>query len=158
MCMRGNLLFGLGAAVLAVALAGVPTASAGGGATPVFGGAVWADGVIWGTILTTNSLPAGADADSWDLIFVFDNSGLRGQRPVGEAAPYEEDYNGGRWNVQGVTFTPDGLAVHDGVDRDGMVNFELKSDDEVRQHMGLGHFTSAPAGVYFSCPLVPATG
>jgi hypothetical protein len=140
------------AAVLA--LAGAPRA-AGQGATLVFAEVVWADGRLWGTILVPNELPSDAPADSFDLIFVFDGSGLAGQRSVGEAAPYEADYDGGRWNVQAVTFTDLGRGIHD-PDGDGIVNFELTSDDEVMHHMALGHLTYVEAGVYFSCPLVPA--
>lgn len=152
--MRGKLVLAAVTFVAVVALASVPRASAAGAATPVFGGIIWADGSLWGSILTQNSLPAGAPADSWDKLFKFDLSGLSGQRPVAEAAPYEDTYNGGRWNVQIVTFTALGQSIHD-PDGDGKVNFELTSNEMVMHHAMLGHLTYAPAGVYFSCPLVP---
>ena len=115
--------------------------------------AIWADGQIWDTVLTPATFKAPKNLKSVDVLLVFDGSGLMGQRPVAEAAPYEDDYNGGRWWVCLVVFTPAGLVVHDGND-DGWVDFELMSDDEVLAHFGLGHLTVTPTDTYFVCPLV----
>ncbi|MHA1983569.1 MAG: hypothetical protein ACW967_04365 [Candidatus Hodarchaeales archaeon] len=129
----------------------VPTASA----APATRGeeALWADGTIWDTIFTDTQFKVPKNPDSVDKIYVFMNAD--GQRPVAEAAPYERDYNGGRWWVQAVEFTAAGLAVHD-PDGDGTVNFELTSDDAVLHHMSLGHLTISPTEVYFECPLLRA--
>lgn len=113
--------------------------------------AIWADGTIWDTIDTGAHFKAPNNPDSVDKIYVFMNLG--GQRPVAEAAPYETDYNGGRWWVQAVEFTAQGLAIHD-PDGDGIANFELTSDDAVLNHMALGHLTIVPTEVYFVCPLI----
>ena len=115
--------------------------------------AIWADGQIWDTVLTPATFKAPKNPKSVDLLMVFDGSGLMGQRPVAEAAPYETDYNGGRWFVCLIEFTPAGLAAHDG-DGDGWVDFELMSFDEVLAHYNLGHFTLMPTNTYFVCPLV----
>jgi hypothetical protein len=115
--------------------------------------AIWADGTIWDTIDTGAHFKAPKNPNSVDKIYVFMN--LQGQRAVAEAAPYERDYNGGRWWVQAVDFTAAGLAVHD-PDGDGVANFELTSDDAVLDHMALGHLTIAPTDVYFVCPLIRA--
>jgi hypothetical protein len=113
--------------------------------------ALWADGEIWDTILTPAKFKAPNNLKSVDKLFVTMNLG--GQRPVAEAAPYEKDYNGGRWWVQAVEFTALGLSIHD-PDSDGIANFELTSDDAVLHHMMLGHLTIAPTDVFFVCPLI----
>ena len=77
-----------------------------------------------------------------------------GQRAVAEAAPGNRDYNGGRWSVKIVVFTPQGIAAHD-PDGDGTVNFELTNASAVLDHAGLGHFTIMDTDVYFECPLLP---
>ncbi len=128
-------------------------------ATPVFAPAsreserIWADGEIWDTVVTPATFKPPNNLKSVDKLYVFDTSGLVGQRPVGEAAPYEKDYNGGRWWVHEVVFTEAGIAAHD-PDNDGMVNFELMSDEQLLTHLGLGHFTITPTSTYFVCPLI----
>jgi hypothetical protein len=143
----------LGTIGLLLALS-VPTAAA-DPAIPAFRGenALLADGVAWDTIITPATFKAPKNPNSVDKLYAFMN--LDGQRPVAEAAPYERDYNGGRWWVQAVFFTAAGLAVHD-PDGDGVANFELASDDAVLLHMSFGHLTIAPTDVYFVCPLVRA--
>ena len=114
---------------------------------------IWANGEIYSTVLTQNSFKM-PPAHSVDILFNFADSGLSGQRPVSDAAPGDQHYNGGRWSVYLVKFTPSGIAAHD-PDGDGVVNFELKSAEMVHHHaMVLGHLEITPADVYFSCPLV----
>ncbi|MFQ5839072.1 MAG: hypothetical protein ACE5HJ_09890, partial [Thermoplasmata archaeon] len=98
-------------ALLGVLLSLAPNVSA--KATPVFGGAIWNDGQLWGTVLTPALLPGKAPASSFDTLYNFAGSGLSGQRAVSDAAPGDRDYNGGRWMVFAVTFTAEGKAVHD---------------------------------------------
>lgn len=125
-------------------------------AIPVFGGAIWNDGKLWGTVLTPTDLPTKAPDNSFDKLYNFDDSGLKGQRSVSEAAPGDKDYNGGRWMVLAVTFTALGKSIHD-PDGDGMVNFELTSDSDVLHHEELGHLIISEEPVkLFECPLVPA--
>jgi len=117
--------------------------------------ALWADGKIWDTILTPATFKPPKNLKSVDKLYVFDFSGLSGQRPVAEAAPYERDYNGGRWWVQKMVFTASGMAAHD-PDGDGTVNFELKSDTVVLEHVALGHITITSIDMFFVCPLLRA--
>jgi hypothetical protein len=119
-----------------------------GNKAPNFSAGVYADGEAWGTKGTT-TLPApnGKNDQSFDMIFVIGN-GAEGQLPVGEAAPGNPMYNGGRWWVQAVEWTEEGLAAHDPLP-------VLKSYDEVMLHYSLGHLSITDAQVYFQCPLLP---
>ncbi len=116
-----------------------------GNKAPDFGAGVYADGQTWGTKGTT-SLPAPNDNNqqSFDMIFVVTN-GAEGQMPVGEAAPGNPMYSGGRWWAHTATWIED-LPHPKPV---------LTSYDEVMLHAGLGHLIIADAGVYFQCPLLP---
>ncbi|NCF69610.1 MAG: hypothetical protein GWP61_26980 [Chloroflexi bacterium] len=129
------LTFILAAAVTAYADPGKPNFSAG----------VYADGEAWGTKRTTDlPAPNGKNEQSFDKIFVFTN-GAEGQLPVGEAAPGNPMYNGGRWWVHTATWIDD--LPHD--------KFVLTSYEEVMFHYELGHIIIADAEVYFQCPLLP---
>jgi hypothetical protein len=112
---------------------------------PDFSPGVFADGQAWGTKATT-SLPAPNENNqqSYDKIFVFTN-GAEGQLPVGEAAPGNPNYNGGRWSVMLATWIDD--LPHPEV--------VLTSYEEVMLHYELGHITFEDAETYFQCPLLP---
>lgn len=140
--MKKRLIVGLLAGgLMAAMLPGVVSADPG---KPDFSAGVYADGEAWGTKATT-SLPApnGRNDQSFDKIFVFTN-GADGQLPVGEAAPGNRDYNGGRWTVRLATWQdpPHPITV-------------LTSYDEVMFHYNLGHLTITDAETYFQCPLLP---
>jgi len=137
------------ASVLLVALAG--TAALAGGATRVED-ALWGDGVTWDTILTPTSFKQ-APSHSVDLLYNFGMSGLGGQRAVSSNVPGDQEYNGGRWWVQMVVFTEQGLLAHD-PDGDGMVNFELTSAAAIADHIALGHIEVFETATYFECPLL----
>ena len=114
--------------------------------------AVWADGRLYGTTLTPTNVPAKGP---FDVILNFAGSGLDGQRSVSDSKPGDSDYNGGRWAVYMVTFTSQGMTIHD-PDGDGKVNFELMSYEQVLEHRDLGHLTIGSEAVrYFLCPLHP---
>ena len=115
--------------------------------------AIWANGDIYGTVLTDAGFKA-PPPHSTDTLYDFGMSGLMGQRAVSSGAPRDRDYNGGRWTVMMVSFTTEGMAVHD-PDGDGFVNFELTSETAVLAHSGFGHFTIMDANFYFECPLIP---
>jgi hypothetical protein len=92
---------------------------------------------------------------SYDKLYVITNSNNPGmQLPVGEAAPGNADYNGGRWWTHTVSWTQDGFDDH------GTVPI-LKSLDDIMTHESLGHLEIAPGSPpggppeYFSCPLLP---
>jgi len=136
-------------AVAALSLLGILPVSA-GGATKV-DNAIWADDMLFGTVLTPTELPAKG---KFDKLYNFDGSGLAGQRSISEAKPGDQDYNGGRWEVMPVTFTPLGISIHD-PDGDGMVNFELTSDTQLLLHQSLGHLVIGDEPIArFVCPLI----
>lgn len=141
--------------VLCAVLASVTVSHAKNGAMRV-SGAIWANGDIYDTILTPATFISPPE-HATDMIYSFMMSGLEGQRSVAESAPGDPDYNGGRWDVQMVVFTPQGMAAHD-PDGDGMVNFELTSAEQVLEHEGLGHIIINEANFYFECPLLPRRG
>jgi len=125
----------------------VPTFAAPG--KPNFGPALYADGEVWGTKGTT-ALPAPKNnVQSFDKLFVITN-GLDGQLPVGEAAPGNRMYNGGRWFTHTVEWTVPAHAL-------------LTSYEDVMFHYNLGHLTITPGSPggpgappdYFQCPLLP---
>jgi hypothetical protein len=123
---------------------------------PNFGPALYADGEVWGTKGTTN-LPAPNEHNrqSFDVLYVITNSNNPAdQLPVGEAAPGNPDYNGGRWFTHTVEWTAEGFMAH------GIVPL-LTSYDEIMEHRLLGHLVITPGSfpggppVYFQCPLLP---
>jgi hypothetical protein len=113
--------------------------------------AIWADGILFGVVLTPNSLPPHGPKDG---LFNFSNSGLTGQRAVSETKPGDRDYNGGRWQVTFVAYTPSGISYFD-PDGDGAVNMEMTSWEEVQQHISAGHLEITGQGPSFTCPLIP---
>ncbi|MEJ2597307.1 MAG: hypothetical protein P8Z00_03190 [Anaerolineales bacterium] len=131
--------------VLSLALA-IPAFAAG----PNFSPQIYADGVAWGTKgLGDLPAPNANNSQSFDKLFKITNSNNPdGQLPVAEAGPGNPAYNGGRWNVQIVTWTQAGFDAH------GIVPV-LKSYDDVMLHYNLGHLTITSAGDYFECPLLP---
>lgn len=134
-----------------IMIAMVGTAAMAGGATKVED-AIWGDGVTWDTVLTPTSFkqPPG---HSVDLLYNFGMSGLSGQRAISSNVPGDREYNGGRWWVQMVVFTEQGLLAHD-PDGDGVANFELTSAAAVADHIALGHIEVFETSTYFECPLI----
>jgi len=137
---------------LAVALAGLSSSARADRAVRVQA-AVWSHGELYDVIATDTAF-ASPPPQSLDTIYNFAASGLTGQRSVSDAAPGDKQYNGGRWTVQLVVFTDEGLMVHD-PDGDGVANFELTSEEQVLTHAALGHLVIVDPGVYFECPLQP---
>lgn len=139
------------AGVCLLAILSTTALAQGKGATRVEN-AIWANGIIYSTVLTPTSfnLPP---MHSTDTLYNFMMSGLKGQRSVSESAPGDRDFNGGRWAVKMVVFTSDGIKVHD-PDGDGSVNFELTNAAEVLHHASLGHLEIMDTQIYFECPLL----
>lgn len=134
--------------VFVLGLASITFAAGKGPVGPPTPNAVWADGMLYGTILTPTKLP---DKGPKDGLFMFE--GLDGQHSVAESKPGDRDYNGGRWQSTVLRFTEEGLAVHD-ADDDGVADFELTSWEDVMHHWkDLGHFEEVGMGPSFVCPL-----
>lgn len=123
---------------------------------PDFAPHIYADGQAWGTKVTTLlRAPNERMMHSFDKLYVITNSNNpMGQLPVGEAAPGNPIYNGGRWYTHHVEWTQAGFDHH------GTVPV-LKSYDDIMLHYGLGHLTITPGSFpggppdFFSCPLLP---
>ena len=139
-----------------ILVAGVAAVNADPG-QPNFDSQIYADGETWGTkAVTTIPAPNGRNDQSFDQLFVFAGISAEGQLPVGEAAPGNPHFNGGRWVTKTVEWTEAGLDAHDGP-------LLLTSYDEVMLHYGLGHLDitdGSPGGPgappdYFECPLLP---
>lgn len=123
---------------------------------PDFAPHIYADGEAWGTKVTTLlPAPMGSEMESFDKLFVIINSNNPDpQLPVGEAAPGNPMYSGGRWYTHTVEWTDEGFAHH------GTVPI-LMSYDDIMLHYNLGHlmitagsFAGGPPD-FFSCPLLP---
>jgi hypothetical protein len=138
-------LVGVPAAVLTLAAATAGPAQAG-----VTGPAMYVNHVLYRTVGTPTDLSGTkAPAQSWDLIYDFGGA----QKNVAAAAPGDPGYNGGRWQVHGLSF-PQGyaaaLASADG-DGDGVID----SVAEVDAALAAG--TAVDIGVVkqFECPVIP---
>jgi hypothetical protein len=121
---------------------------------PDFGPHIYADGEAWGTKATAvfKEPKGNSEEKSFDALYVFTN-GPEGQLLVGEAAPGNPDYNGGRWQTMGATWTAAGMAAHDPLPI-------LMSEEEIMVHYGLGHLDITDGSPdfhpdYFECPLLP---
>jgi hypothetical protein len=114
---------------------------------PDFSPGVYADGEAWGTKATNFYDRMRGSERAWDKIFVFTN-GADGQLPVGEAAPGNPMFSGGRWWVHEATWNADGMAAHDPLP-------VITSYDDFMIHYDLGHIDVVDAETYFQCPLLP---
>jgi len=110
-------------------------------AGPSFNPAIYADGEVWSTKgLADLPPPNGHNNQSFDKLFSFVN-GAAGQLPVAEAAPGNPEYNGGRWNLQLVTWISDPVVV--------------TSYDEIQMHLAAQDLVIVTGNSYFECPLLP---
>lgn len=121
---------------------------------PSFAPALYADGEVFATQgVAPLQAPTDANVQSFDKLFVIIN-GADGQLPVGEAAPGNPDFNGGRWFTHTVVWTEAGMDAHDPLP-------VLTSYADIQVHYELGHLEitagSPPGGppAYFECPLLP---
>jgi hypothetical protein len=95
--------------------------------------AIWADGMLFGTVLTPTALPPHGKFDILYQVPLKDG----GTRPISETKPGDKDYNGGRWNVY---ILKDGESA----------SYENPtSDDDFDTSL------FEPAGVRFVCPMIP---
>lgn len=115
--------------------------------------AVWANNQLYGTVLTPTTF-VSPPAQSTDTLYNFSMSGLVGQRSISDAAPADTAFNGGRWSVKMVVFTPQGISVHD-PDGDGTINMELMNAAQVLEQESMGYVEVLDTTIYFECPLLP---
>ena len=141
------------AAVVAAAAALVfATTALAAGAGGVSGPSFYVDGQLYRTVGTPTDLSqTGGPASSFDTIYEF--FGL--QPNVATAAPGDPGYNGGRWRVQGLTFTnyPAAVAAFD-ANHSG----NLDSDEEVAAAIAAGAATDIGVIKSFECPTIPLPG
>ncbi len=144
----------IAAIMVAVLTLGLTVLAGLGNKKPDFSPGVYADGEAWGTKGTT-AIPAPNEHNmqSFDPLVVITN-GAPGQLPIGEAAPGNRYYNGGRWITFTAAWNASGMAAHNPLP-------VLKSYDEFMIHWNLGHldvelgsFEGGPPP-YFQCPLLP---
>jgi hypothetical protein len=138
------------AAALAPTSAAVVSA-AGNGAGGVTGPAFYVDGELYRTVGTPTDLSGtGAPAHSYDTIYAID-----GQPNVATAAPGDEGYNGGRWQVLPITIDDyaAALAVAD-TNNSG----DLDSDEELDAAVGAGLASIGESVRSFVCPVIPVPG
>ena len=144
----------IGAIAAAAAIAPLSTSvvsADGNGAGGVTGPAFYVDGELYRTVGTPTDLNGtGAPAGSYDTIYAID-----GQPNVATAAPGDQDYNGGRWQVLPVTID-DYQAALDAADanRSG----DLDSDAELATAVGAGLATIGESVRSFVCPVIPLAG
>jgi hypothetical protein len=143
--LRRRLLVG-GAFVAAAGLGLAAPAAAGVSADAAF----YVDGQTYRTVATPTDLTGtGAPDHSWDVIYDFGGAQLN----VAEAAPGTAGYNGGRWQVHGLSFPAGyGAAVAAGdLDGDGV----LDSAAEVGAAMDAGAAVDVGVVAQFVCPVIP---
>jgi hypothetical protein len=118
--------------------------------TPSF---AWANGFIYSANYSTNYQPADGPRNT---LYVFD--GLKGQRPVAEAGPGDPNYQGGRWQVVILEFTPAGKAAFD-INNDGYSEFEITSWDMAQHYMNTHNYLKVVGqGSKFDATLVRPAG
>ncbi|MDA1258893.1 MAG: hypothetical protein O3C10_13790 [Chloroflexi bacterium] len=138
----------LAVAVAAFAVLGGSAIAAAAGAGGVTGGgAFYADGQLYRTVLTPTDLShTGAPDHSFDTIYA-----IAEQTNVAEAKPGDSDYDGGRWRVRPVTFDDYGDAVAM-YDSNGSGDFD--SAEEVEAAVAGGDATVGSPIASFVCPVI----
>jgi hypothetical protein len=143
--MRKALFTGLVAGIVLVGTASVAGAAGAGGVT---GPSFYVDGALYRTVGTPTDLTGtGGPASSFDTIYEF--FGL--QPNVATAAPGDVDYNGGRWRVQGLTFTNYAAAL---TAYDANLSGDLDSEAEVAAAIAGGAATDIGVVKSFVCPVI----
>jgi hypothetical protein len=140
-------------AVLVMALMATTAVFAGGpDGPPGMPGRLYVDDALYATRgLTALPAPNANNIQSFDKLYVVTN-GVSGQPVVGEAAPGDQDFNGGRWDVQTVTWTDESQKEL------------LTSDAQIFNHLNAGHLTVADGSFAggppdnFECPVIPLRG
>lgn len=139
------------AAAAALAPAAASVSATGNGAGGVTGPAFYVDGVMYRTVGTpTDFADTGAPSHSYDTIYA-----IAGQPNVATAAPGDEGYNGGRWQVLPVTIGDYGAAL---AAADANSSGDLDSDEEVAAAADAGLASIEDSVRSFLCPVIPSSG
>ena len=116
-------------------------------------GFAWAKGMLYEAEQKSNYAP-GDGARNTLCIF----QGLKGQRPVAEAAPGDVNYHNGRWQIVILEFTPEGKKIFD-INGDGYSEFEMTSWDMVQHYLNEHGFLKVVSqGSTLDAPLMRPTG
>jgi hypothetical protein len=143
--MRKALFTALVAGIVLVASASVAGAVGAGGVT---GPSFYVDGTLYRTVGTPTDLSGtGAPASSFDTIYEF----FGVQTNVATAAPGDPGYNGGRWRVQGLTFTNYAAAL---TTYDANLSGDFDSEAEVAAAIAGGAATDIGIVKMFVCPVI----
>ena len=137
--------------VAVLVVSGIAAASAlGTGAGGVSGRAFYVDGDLYRTVGTPTDLTGtGAPTHSFDTIYEFGGT----QPNVATAAPGDRAYNGGRWRVQVLGFSPSYAAAVSAADANG--SGDIDSDEELADAFDAGFAFVAGSGPSFVCPVIP---
>ncbi|HUF02340.1 MAG TPA: hypothetical protein VMN35_07940 [Gaiellaceae bacterium] len=123
--------------------------AAGAGAGGVTGPAFYVDGTLYRTVGTPTDLSGtGAPGHSYDTIYEF----FGNQPNVATAAPGDRGYNGGRWQVQLLTFPMGYAAAVASADANG--SGDIDSDEELHDAFAAGAAVVAGSGPSFVCPVI----
>lgn len=128
---------------------------------PDFSPHIYADGEAWGTkIGPLLPPPNGKNNQSFDLLFLVIDDGQEIQLPVGEAAPGNPQYNGGRWWVHTATWQVEPHATFTFYEVKDVYDLGTPQDpgtdwENLAAHVELGHLVIEDVEFYFLCPLLP---
>jgi hypothetical protein len=113
----------------------------------------WANGIIYSAQVTPIYQPGEGVRNT---LYVFD--GLKGQRPVAEAGPGDDNYQDGRWQVVILEFTPMGKNAFD-INNDGYSEFEITTWQMAQHYLNEhGYLKVVGQGSIFDAPLVRPKG
>jgi hypothetical protein len=143
--MRRALFTALVAGIVVLTSASVAGAAGAGGVT---GPSFYVNGTLYRTVGTPTDLSrTGAPASSFDTIYEF----FGVQTNVATAAPGDPGYNGGRWRVQGLTFTNYAAAL---TAYDANLSGDFDSEAEVAAAIAGGAATDIGVVKSFVCPVI----
>ena len=143
--MRRALFTALVAGIVLLTSASVAGAAGAGGVT---GPSFYVNGTLYRTVGTPTDLSrTGAPASSFDTIYEF----FGVQTNVATAAPGDPGYNGGRWRVQGLTFTNYAAALTAYV---ANLSGDFDSEAEVAAAIAGGAATDIGVVKSFVCPAI----
>ena len=143
--MRRAIFTALVAGIVVLTSASVAGAAGAGGVT---GPSFYVNGTLYRTVGTPTDLSrTGAPASSFDTIYEF----FGVQTNVATAAPGDPGYNGGRWRVQGLTFTNYAAAL---TAYDANLSGDFDSEAEVAAAIAGGAATDIGVVKSFVCPVI----